>query len=150
MAKEPKKLATWAISRIKGTPAVEIGRVEAADAESAIKEAIRQFNITDSDNKSGLRHGGSSDAGARGINTSKDTDDHEWHSPQGSCHRKAIWPSRAATFRLCCGPRMVKSPTRAMRTLGRDRGMLTRSMMVVAALMTSACVTRVSREASVT
>jgi hypothetical protein len=48
VAKKPApKLHTWAISRIKGTPAVEIGRVEAPDAESAIKEAIRHFNITD-------------------------------------------------------------------------------------------------------
>ena len=46
MAKESKKLATWAIVRIKGTPAAVIGYVEAEDAESAIKEAIRQFNIT--------------------------------------------------------------------------------------------------------
>jgi hypothetical protein len=45
--KPPPKLATWAIVRIKGTPAAVIGHVEAPDAESAIKEAIRQFNITD-------------------------------------------------------------------------------------------------------
>jgi hypothetical protein len=42
-----KKLHTWAISRIKGTPAVTIGHVEAPDAESAIKEAIKKFDITD-------------------------------------------------------------------------------------------------------
>jgi hypothetical protein len=41
------KSRTWAISRIKGTLAVEIGRVEAPDAESAIKTAVEQFNITD-------------------------------------------------------------------------------------------------------
>ena len=48
MAKKPHKMTiTWAISRIKGTPAAVIGHVEAPDAESTIKEAIRQFNITD-------------------------------------------------------------------------------------------------------
>ena len=38
---------TWAISRIKGTPAVEIGWVDAPDAETAIKEAIKRYGITD-------------------------------------------------------------------------------------------------------
>jgi len=46
VAKE-SKLATWAIVLIRGTPAAVIGHVEAPDAASAIKEAIRQFNITD-------------------------------------------------------------------------------------------------------
>jgi hypothetical protein len=38
---------TWAISRIKGTPAAVLGHVEARDADSAIKEAIKKFEITD-------------------------------------------------------------------------------------------------------
>jgi hypothetical protein len=38
---------TWAISRIKGTPAVEIGWVDAPDGETAIKEAIKRYGITD-------------------------------------------------------------------------------------------------------
>jgi hypothetical protein len=38
---------TWAISRIKGTPAAEIGWVDAPDAETAIKEAIERYGITD-------------------------------------------------------------------------------------------------------
>jgi hypothetical protein len=42
-----KKLHTCAISRIKATPAVTIGYVEVPDAESAIKEAIKKFDITD-------------------------------------------------------------------------------------------------------
>ena len=46
MAKQPQ-LANWVIVRIKGTPAALIGHVEAADAESAIAEAIRLFHITD-------------------------------------------------------------------------------------------------------
>ena len=51
MAKKPPRTRThtrtWAISRIKGTPAVVLGHVEAADADSAIKEAIKKFEITD-------------------------------------------------------------------------------------------------------
>jgi hypothetical protein len=35
----------WRISLIKGTPATTIGNVEAADAESAIKKAIVEFDI---------------------------------------------------------------------------------------------------------
>ena len=35
------------ISRIKGTPAVEIGWVDAPDAATAIKEAIKRYGITD-------------------------------------------------------------------------------------------------------
>jgi hypothetical protein len=35
-----------AIIRLKSTPAAEIGTVEAADAEAAIKAAIEKFNIT--------------------------------------------------------------------------------------------------------
>jgi hypothetical protein len=47
MAKQPpnQPMHTWAISHIKGTPAVTIGRVEAPDAESAIEEAIKRFGI---------------------------------------------------------------------------------------------------------
>jgi hypothetical protein len=50
MGKKGKKsttMHTWAISRIKGTPAVEIGWVDAPDAETAIKEAIERYGITD-------------------------------------------------------------------------------------------------------
>jgi hypothetical protein len=50
MAKKPKSIFTmhtWAISRIKGTPAAEIGWVDAPDAETAIKEAIERYGITD-------------------------------------------------------------------------------------------------------
>jgi hypothetical protein len=51
MGKKGKKsittMHTWAISRIKGTPAVEIGWVDAPDAETAIKEAIKRYGITD-------------------------------------------------------------------------------------------------------
>jgi len=48
MAKKPATITThtWAISRTK-TPAVEIGWVDAPDAETAIKEAIQRYGITD-------------------------------------------------------------------------------------------------------
>jgi hypothetical protein len=41
------KMFEWLITRIRSTPAALIGHVEAPDAEQAIKEAIRQFGITD-------------------------------------------------------------------------------------------------------
>jgi hypothetical protein len=48
MAKRPStKIYEWRITRIRSTPAALIGHVEAPDAEQAIKEAIRQFGITD-------------------------------------------------------------------------------------------------------
>jgi hypothetical protein len=37
----------WRISRIKGTPAADIGRVEAANADEAIDIAIKEYGITD-------------------------------------------------------------------------------------------------------
>jgi len=47
MAKKGKKstttMHTWAISRIKGTPAVEVGWVDAPYAETAINEAIERY-----------------------------------------------------------------------------------------------------------
>ena len=45
--KPPTRMRTWEIVRIKGTPAAILGRVEATDAESAIKEWIEKFEITD-------------------------------------------------------------------------------------------------------
>jgi hypothetical protein len=39
------ELPRWRITRIRSTPAVEIGTVEAPDADSAIREAIRLFGI---------------------------------------------------------------------------------------------------------
>jgi hypothetical protein len=40
-------LHQWRISRIKSTPAVELGTVEAANADDAIKIAIERFSIGD-------------------------------------------------------------------------------------------------------
>jgi hypothetical protein len=46
-AKPAAALHRWRISRIKATPAITLGTVEAIDAEQAIKVAIEQFGITD-------------------------------------------------------------------------------------------------------
>jgi hypothetical protein len=54
MAKKPPRTRTWLISRIKSTPAVVLGYVDAPDAESAIKEAIERFGITDRDQQQRL------------------------------------------------------------------------------------------------
>jgi hypothetical protein len=40
-AKQPR----WRISRIKATPAAELGTVTAPDAESAIAKAIKEWEI---------------------------------------------------------------------------------------------------------
>ena len=45
--KKSTQMRTWEISRIKGTPAAILGRIKAPDAESAVKEWIEKFNITD-------------------------------------------------------------------------------------------------------
>jgi hypothetical protein len=47
MAKKPPRTRAWAISRIKGTPAAVLGHVDARDADSAIKEAIKKFEVID-------------------------------------------------------------------------------------------------------
>jgi hypothetical protein len=54
MARGIKQPTTWAISHIKGTPALPIAHIEAPDAESAIKEAIKKFGITDPDQQAQL------------------------------------------------------------------------------------------------
>ena len=54
MGKKPAALRTWAISRIKGTPATELGRVKAPDAERAIKVAIKEFGITNPEHQKRL------------------------------------------------------------------------------------------------
>jgi hypothetical protein len=48
MAKKPPQMRTWEISRIKGTPAAILGRINAPNAETAVKEWIEKFGITDS------------------------------------------------------------------------------------------------------
>jgi hypothetical protein len=36
----------WRISRIRSTPAIEIGYVDAPDADQGVAEAIKQYGIT--------------------------------------------------------------------------------------------------------
>jgi hypothetical protein len=57
MAKKPPRARTWEISRIKGTPAAVLGRVDAPDAERAIKKAIEEFGITVPNRRSAWWHG---------------------------------------------------------------------------------------------
>ena len=47
VASKSRPLPRWKISRIKSTPAEELGTVEAPDAETAIRVAIKEFEITD-------------------------------------------------------------------------------------------------------
>ncbi len=42
-----EKLAYWKVLRINGTPASDVGIVEAIDADGAVKAAIEKFKITD-------------------------------------------------------------------------------------------------------
>jgi hypothetical protein len=44
----------WRISRIRSTLAIEIGYVEAPDADQAVAEAIKQYGITDPHHQSRL------------------------------------------------------------------------------------------------
>ena len=52
--KKPTRERVWEISRIKGTPAAILGRIKAPDADSAIKEWIEKFDITDPEQQSRL------------------------------------------------------------------------------------------------
>jgi hypothetical protein len=47
-------MRTWEISRIKGTPAAILGRIKAPDAETAVKEWIEKFGITDPEQQNRL------------------------------------------------------------------------------------------------
>jgi 1,2-phenylacetyl-CoA epoxidase PaaB subunit len=47
MAKKPVQDYSWRISRIRGTPAADVGTVQAPDAETAIQVAIEKYKITD-------------------------------------------------------------------------------------------------------
>ena len=53
MKKSPE-MRTWEVSRIKGTPAVILGRINAPDAETAVKEWIEKFGITDPEHQQRL------------------------------------------------------------------------------------------------
>ena len=57
MVKRPRrseKLHRWRISRIRSTPAIEIGYVDAADAEQTSEEAIKQYGITNPEHQKRL------------------------------------------------------------------------------------------------
>ena len=41
-----RTIPRWRITRIQGTPAANVGTVEAPDADTAIRVAIKQFEIT--------------------------------------------------------------------------------------------------------
>jgi hypothetical protein len=49
-----KKMSRWRISRIRGSKAEQLGVVTAADAEAAIKVAIKEFEVADKHRQSQL------------------------------------------------------------------------------------------------
>jgi hypothetical protein len=49
-----KKEYSWSIYRLRGTPAVFVGDVEAPDEKAAIEKAIKDFNITDTEQQKRL------------------------------------------------------------------------------------------------
>ena len=56
--RERRRVATWQISRLRGTPAAFIGLVDAPDAAKAKELAIKQFDIRpeDRDRLIAVRH----------------------------------------------------------------------------------------------
>jgi hypothetical protein len=48
-AAAPAKMRSWAIYKLGSTPAKPLGHVDAPDEESAIKQAIEEFSITNQD-----------------------------------------------------------------------------------------------------
>jgi hypothetical protein len=50
----PKSELRWIITHIRGKRADRIGVVKAADADAAIKAAVREFGITDPDDRKRL------------------------------------------------------------------------------------------------
>jgi len=47
--RERRRVATWQISRLRGTPAAFIGLIDAPDAATAKERAVKQFNIRPED-----------------------------------------------------------------------------------------------------
>jgi hypothetical protein len=47
MGKKPTKQPRWRIALIKSTPAAELGTITAPDAETAIRKAIEEWQITE-------------------------------------------------------------------------------------------------------
>jgi hypothetical protein len=50
----PKNEFSWDIYRLRGTPAVYIGSVDATDENAAIKKAIEEFRTTDAEQQKRL------------------------------------------------------------------------------------------------
>jgi len=46
-----RRVATWQISKLRGTPAAFVGLIDAPDAASAKERAIKQFSIRPEDQK---------------------------------------------------------------------------------------------------
>jgi hypothetical protein len=46
-----RRVATWRVSRLRGTPAAFVGTVEAADEATAKERAIKQFGVRPEDRK---------------------------------------------------------------------------------------------------
>jgi hypothetical protein len=53
-----RRVATWQISKLRGTPAAFVGLIDAPDAATAKERAIKQFDIRPEDQKRliGVRH----------------------------------------------------------------------------------------------
>jgi len=45
------RVATWQISKLRGTPAAFVGLVDAPDADTAKERAIKQFRVRPEDQK---------------------------------------------------------------------------------------------------
>ena len=54
MSKKLAKDHEWRIIRIKGSPAAYVGHVRAADEKEAIRKAIHEFQITNSEHQKRL------------------------------------------------------------------------------------------------
>jgi hypothetical protein len=48
---QQRRVATWQISRLRGTPAAFIGLIDAPDAASAKDRAIKRFGVRPEDQK---------------------------------------------------------------------------------------------------
>ena len=54
VASKSRPLPRWRITRIKASPAVDLGTVEAPDADTAIRVAIKEFEVTNPEHQSRL------------------------------------------------------------------------------------------------
>ena len=54
MGKRPASESTWRITRIKGSRAEVVGRLQALDEKTAIERAIEEFGITNREHQKRL------------------------------------------------------------------------------------------------